>query len=105
MLTEKAHALMPWSKLAAGQLAAILVRIGGVSRANALIDKLKADTASGAPTGLVAFHVLCGEIDIAAQWAERAIEERYMPFVQDLGPFLLATPKWPALSRMMNLPG
>jgi DNA-binding response OmpR family regulator len=38
------------------------------------------------------------------QWAERAIEQRYMPLVQDLGPFLLPTPKWPALSRMMNLP-
>ena len=104
VLTEKAHALMPWSKLAAGQLAAILVRTGGVSRANALIDKLKTETASGAPTGMVVFHALCGEIDIAAQWAERAIEQRYMPFVQDLGPFLLPTPKWPALSRMMNLP-
>lgn len=104
VLTEKAHALMPWSKLAAGQLAAILVRTGGVSRANALIDKLKTEMASGAPTGMVVFHALCGEIDIAAQWAERAIEQRYMPFVQDLGPFLLPTPKWPALSRMMNLP-
>ena len=104
VLTEKAHALMPWSKLAAGQLAAILVRTGGVSRANALIDKLETETASGAPTGMVVFHALCGEIDIAAQWAERAIEQRYMPFVHDLGPFLLPTPKWPALSRMMNLP-
>ena len=104
VLTEKAHALMPWSSLAAGQLAGILVRTGGVSRANALIDKLKTETASGAPTGMVVFHALCGEIDMAAQWAERAIEQRYMPFVQDLGPFLLPTPKWPALSRMMNLP-
>ena len=105
VLTERAHALMPWSSLAAGQLAAILVRTGDASRANALIDKLKMETTSGAPTGMVVFHALCGEIDIAAQWAERAIEQRYMPFVQDLGPFLMPTPKWPALSRMMNLPG
>ena len=58
VLTEKAHALMPWSSLVTGQLAGILVRTGDVSRANTLIEKLKADTPSRAPTGLVVWHAL-----------------------------------------------
>ncbi len=62
VLTEKAHALMPWSKLAVGQLAAILVRTGGVSRANDLIDKLKTETASGDPLGWWFFTLCAGKL-------------------------------------------
>ena len=105
VLTEKAHALMPWSSLTAGQLAAILVRTGGVSRADALIKKLKAGEPPDAMAGLVVFHALCGEIDQAAQWAERAIEQRDMPLIQNLGWLLRPTNHWPALAKLMNLPG
>ena len=104
VLTETAHALMPWSSLTVGQLAAILVRTGGVSRADALINKLKADEPPAAMAGLAVFHALCGEIDQAAQWAERGIEQRDMPFIQNLGWLLRPTSRWPALAKLMNLP-
>jgi len=104
-LTEKAHALMPWSSLTAGQLAALLVRTGGVSRADTLIKRLKADEPPAAMAGLALFHGLCGEIDQAAQWAERAIGERHMPFIQNVGWILRPTRHWPALAKLMNLPG
>lgn len=97
--------MMPWSSLTAGQLAAILVRTGGLSRADALIKKLKADEPPAAMAGLAVFHAFCGEIDQAAQWAERAIEQRDMPLIQNLGWLLRPTSHWPALAKLMNLPG
>jgi len=105
VLIEKAHVLMPWSSLNAGHLAAVLVRSGGVGRADALIARLKADEPPAAATGLTAFYGLCGEIDQAGRWAERAIEQRDMPFVQNLGWLLRPTSLWPALAKRMNLPG
>jgi hypothetical protein len=48
---------------------------------------------------------LCGELDRAAEWAEQAIERREMQFVHNVGPLLRASPQWPALTKLMNLPG
>jgi serine/threonine protein kinase len=104
-LTERAHALIPWANPIIGQLAALLVRAGATSRAEALIDNLRSGKAYGAPTGLAVFHALCGEFDQAAEWAEQAIEERYGLLIHILGPLLGSTSHWPALARRMNLPG
>ena len=106
-LTEKAHGLTPWANPLIGQLAALLVRAGDRSRADALIEQLQSDNAHayGAPTGLAVFHALCGNLDRAAEWAQRAIEERYPPLVAILGPLLRSSPRWPALATLMNLPG
>ena len=104
-LTERAYALMPWANPIIGQLAALLVHAGATRRADALIEKLRPGKAYGAPTGLALFHALGGELDRAAEWTEHAIEERYPPLVAILGPLLRSTPKWPALAKLMNLPG
>lgn len=103
-LSEKAYALTPWSNAVVGQLAALLVRTGATSRAEALLEGLRPGTACGAPTGMAVFHAMCGEFDRAAEWAERAIENRYPLLVSILGPLLRQSPGWPALARMMNLP-
>jgi tetratricopeptide (TPR) repeat protein len=103
-LSEKAHALTPWSNPIVGQLAALLVRTGATSRAEALLERLRPGTACGAPTGMAVFHATCGEFDRAAEWTERAIEQRYPLLVSILGPLLRQRPGWPALARMMNLP-
>jgi hypothetical protein len=81
------------------------VQTGAASEADALIEKLGPGTAAGAASGLVIFHALCGDPDRAAKWAELAIEQRDMQLVQSLGPFLRSSPSWPALAKMMNLPG
>jgi serine/threonine protein kinase/Flp pilus assembly protein TadD len=102
-LTERAHALTPWSNPIVGQLAALLVHAGDTSRAEALIQKLRSGKAYGAPTGMAVFHALCGEFDQAGEWAEQAIAERYPEFVKIVGPLLRPTPQWPVLAKMMNL--
>jgi serine/threonine protein kinase/tetratricopeptide (TPR) repeat protein len=104
-LTERASTLSPWENPIIGQLAALHLRAEARSRADALIEKLGPGKAYGAPTGLAVFYALCGEFDRAAEWAEQAIEERYPPLVAILGPFLRPTPRWPALAKLMNLPG
>ena len=104
-VTRKANAAMPWSNPVIGQLAALLVRTGGASEVNAWLEKMGPGP-PGAASGLVTFHALCGDLERAATWAERAIEQRDMPFVQNFwGPFLRPTPWWPALAKLMNLPG
>jgi eukaryotic-like serine/threonine-protein kinase len=103
-LSEKAYALTPWSNPIVGQLAALLVRTGATSRAEALLEGLRPGTAWGAPTGMAVFHAMCAEFDRAAEWAERAIDSRFPLLVPILGPILRQTPVWPTLARMMNLP-
>ena len=51
-LTERAYTLTPWASPTVGQLAALLVRAGDTSRADALIEKLQRDEVYGASTGL-----------------------------------------------------
>jgi serine/threonine-protein kinase len=102
-LSEKAFALAPLP-LEAGQLSALLVLTGETSRANALLEGLRPGTAWGAATGMALYHALCGELDQAAPWVERAIEDRYPRLVATFRPLLRSSPRWPALARMMNLP-
>jgi tetratricopeptide (TPR) repeat protein len=102
-LTERAYEFTPWGSATIGQLAALLVRAGDTSRANALIEKLHSGEVCGAPAGLAVFHAMSGEFDRAVEWAGRAIEERNPLLVRTLRP-LLAGPRWSALARKMNLP-
>jgi TolB-like protein/Tfp pilus assembly protein PilF len=103
-LSERAYELMPWSSPLIGQFAALLARAGAADRADALIDVLKSGGVCGAPAGLAGFHALRGDLDQAAEYAERAIEERYARFVHILGPLFRQTPHWPGLARRMSLP-
>jgi len=103
-LSDQAYALTPWSNPIVGQLAALLVRTGATSRAEALLEGLRPGTTWGAPAGMAVFHAMCGEFDRAAEWAGRAIEDRFPLLVPMLRPLLQQSPGWPALARMMNLP-
>jgi TolB-like protein len=103
-LSEQAFSLTPWANPIVGQLAGLLVRAGATSRAETLLERIRPGTACGAPAGMAVFHALCGEFDPAADWTERAIDERYPPLVSILGPLLRSSSRWPALARMMNLP-
>jgi hypothetical protein len=88
-----------------GQLAGILVRKGARSHADSLIDRLKSGTACGAPTWLLLFRLLCGQFEAAEEWAERAIEQRDMQLIQNVGVFLRLESWWPRLAKRMNVPG
>ena len=105
LLTERAHKLLPWSSILLGQLAATLVHTGAHASAEALIQTLKSSSAYGKPTGLLVFYLLCGKFDEAGEWAARAIEERDMQLIQNVGVFLRPRSWWPKLAKRMNIPG
>src|SRR6185369_6029806 len=65
---EKAHALVPSQLGLVGILAGILKQGGDQQQSEALLSQLGAGEAPGAPSGLFFFHMICGELDDAAQW-------------------------------------
>jgi hypothetical protein len=55
------------------------------------------------------YHLVCSEMDAAIDWYERAIEQRQptaaiFASAGFLKP-LRASPRWPKLAEMMNMPG
>jgi len=62
----------------------------------------------GAAMGLAMFHTRCGDLELAADWFEKAIEERdptAAVYLQSAtGQPLRASPRWPKLAALMNLP-
>jgi tetratricopeptide (TPR) repeat protein len=105
---EKAYSLAPWCMPAVGVYAGVLARTGSPDRASELIQKLGAADAYGASTALALYRLCLGEIDAAADWFGKAIEERFCltcVFLQGaVGEPLRASPRWPKLAAMMNLP-
>jgi eukaryotic-like serine/threonine-protein kinase len=104
---EKAHSLSPWVPQYTGLYAGLLVRTGEAERGQKLVQNLGSGVVYGVPIGLVAFFICCGEIDLAADWVEKAIEERFQGIAfalqGALGEPLRASPRWPKLAAMMNL--
>jgi len=103
-LAEKAYLLAPRHTLVIGILAAVLRRTGDRSRAEHLLQPLRnAPETYGAPRGLMFFHLTCEEVDQAADWAEKSVEQRD-PLLPTLLSFFRSSPRWPMLAKMMNLP-
>jgi hypothetical protein len=73
------------------------------------MQALGASQAVGNAAAHALFHLLCGEVDRGADWAEKAIEERnlsmmiYLRFV--VCKELRASHRWPKIASMLNLPG
>lgn len=103
---ERAHEIAPWSAAPTGMLAGALARVGEKTRAGELIRQMGNEPLP--VLGRVIYHVLCSEMDAAADWYEKMIEVRD-PFAVIFadGPLfkpLRESPRWPKLARMMNLP-
>jgi hypothetical protein len=81
---------------------------GDTGRAEALLAKLRPGEAYGAPRAFAVFHILCGAVEKAADWTEKAIEQRdplMMLFLRyPIAKALRSSARWPALAKMMNLP-
>ncbi len=105
---KRAHSLGPWSLPSVGLYAGVLVRLGEQDRGREIIQKLGAGEIYGASAGLALFHICCGDLDLAADWFEKAIEERHSmvaTFLQGaIAEPLRASPRWPKLAALMNLP-
>jgi hypothetical protein len=74
----------------------------------ALLDKLLPGDAYGAPLALATFHLALSEIDQAAEWTGKAIEQRHPAtffYLNVHGRALRASRWWPDLARRLNLPG
>ena len=100
---ETAHRLAPWDSGAAGLLAGLCSGTGDERRAKEILA-----TPMPVGIGMMFYHLLRSEIDLAADWYEKAIEQ-HAPFVVVWATHsytrpLRASPRWPALARMMNLP-
>lgn len=100
--------MAPWYPPSIGLYAGILTRLGQVDRGKELIEKLASGERSLTSAGWALFHTCCGEIDLAANWYERVIEERDVIGIETLqtaiGEPIRSSPRWPKLAAMMNLP-
>ena len=106
---ERSYALAHWDPVSIGLLAGLLVRTGGdASRVRGLLDKLADPQVYKAAVGIAIFHLVCGEIDQAADWFEKSIEERNPStlffIISPLGKPLRSSDRWLRLAKMMNLP-
>ncbi len=106
-LARKAYSLARWFLPVVAILAGVLMRTGDTSEAATVLRKLGDGQAYGAPLAFVIYYLLCSQIDLAADWTEKAIEQRdaaltsylQLPQLKELR----RSSRWPALAKMMNL--
>ena len=104
---ERAYALAPWQPVAIGLLAGLLEREADMERVEELLHKLRPGDVYGAAIGLTYFHSQRGDVDEAANWYERAIEQRDPRSLNAfylLGERFRSGPRWRAVVAAMNLP-
>jgi serine/threonine-protein kinase len=99
---EKAYSLRPWDTMAVGLLAGVVACEGDAARAESLLTEFSPGR-YGAAVGWAAYHLARLEIDQAADWIGKAIEQRDSA-VPVLLPYVRTSSRWPALAKMMNLP-
>jgi tetratricopeptide (TPR) repeat protein len=101
---EEAVRIAPWQQGASGILAGLLAQTGEKERADELLASIRGMT----PGGMIMYHLVCSEIDAAIDWYQRDIELRqpFAALLASAGFFkpLRASPRWPKLAKMMNLP-
>jgi hypothetical protein len=90
--------------MAMGALAGVLACLGEKERA----EQIAANIPETAPAGWTLYHRLCSNIDAAADWYEKAIEQRHPAAAiwarSAFSKPLRESPRWPKLAKMMNLP-
>ena len=95
-------------KSVVGTFAGLLARTGQRDRAMGLLAELGAPESYGVPLALALFHLHQGETEAAADWWEKAIDQRDPGAVMwpryQAGGALRSSPRWPELAGRMNLP-
>jgi eukaryotic-like serine/threonine-protein kinase len=108
-LAERGHALFPSFSPSGGLLAGLLVKAGDPTRAREVLGELEDSKRSERCSAFTIYHLLCGEIEQAVDWMQKAIRRQEQMVTMLLlpapwGPMLRRSPRWPQLARMMNLP-
>lgn len=103
-----AHEIAPWYPDATATLAALLRRGGQESEARLLYESIGTGKHFGDARVRAIYHLLCNEIEAAADWVEKAIEQRDHSMMFHLR-FVVCRPlrasaRWPKIARMVNLP-
>jgi tetratricopeptide (TPR) repeat protein len=103
--SEQAYAAAPWHGNIVGIYAGLLAQAGQAARGEEIMHGLEG--ASANPFSRVFFHVLRSEVELAADWYERAIEQREL-FALICAPSevirpLRESPRWRRLALLMNL--
>lgn len=104
---QKAYSLAPWYLPVISTLAAMLQRSGDHASADAMLGKLADSAANGVPVSWMNYYLLVQKIDLAADWAAKAIEQRdallrgflLFPYARKLR----RSARWPELAKKMNL--
>jgi TolB-like protein len=103
---ERVMAMAPWSPPNVGLVAGALEAVGHADRARPHVDALRADADNGA-AGLFIYHLVCGDVDTAVGWAQRACEQRYTAFipltVRPRQGLLRASPRWRGFLESVRL--
>jgi eukaryotic-like serine/threonine-protein kinase len=106
-LAEEAYRVAPWFKPIVGFRAAMLERNGDTAAAAALLPELQSSEGYSDLVGPAIYHLVRGDVGGAADWAEKAIDERQpavLFFLNAHGETIRTSPRWPALARLLRLP-
>jgi TolB-like protein/Tfp pilus assembly protein PilF len=106
-IARRANTIAPWYLDAVAVLAALLRRSGEEDASAPLEQLLGATQGVGDAPAHALFHLLSGDLDQGAAWAEKAIDERdlsisiYLRFVVSKN--LRASHHWPKIAKKLNL--
>jgi serine/threonine-protein kinase len=105
---DKAYSIAPWFAWSVGTYAGLLARTSEGDRGLELVQGLRSGELHDAQIAWMIFHCYRDEIELAVEWAEKAVEARHpeIPYALQgvIGEPLRASPFWPKLAAMMNLP-
>ena len=108
LYAETAYELTPWAVQSIGPLAGLLARTGDHRRSEQLVEEICSGPAHRKHAALVYFHLYRGDVEAAADSAEKAAEDRFTALGSILSSLqaggLRASARWPGLAQMMNLP-
>jgi tetratricopeptide (TPR) repeat protein len=106
-LVKRAYELASWNMVMAGFFAGILERTGDRAQAYKLLESFGDGTAFGAPVGLFCYCMSVNNIDSAAMWLEKAIEQRdtRSPWIVPnlFGGLFTSSSRWQELAKKRNL--
>jgi serine/threonine-protein kinase len=105
---KKTHSLAPGEAMAAGLFAGMLVLNDEPTKAKRVVEELGDGQSFGAPIGLMVFDSLVGEMNTAAYWLEKALQQHcdaiaFELIQTPLGKGLTSGSWWGLLSKIGSL--